>query len=506
MNFLKWFSIKGNKSTKQEKDPELDQTLDSLLEQMKMSKDFIYFVHGKGAQNIHCYYFKTLVDSKIVHRDILPYLNDESITTLEKIKASLPIEKIEITKDLKKIENKILTGSVLIKLNEKSKEAVLITAELKQAREVSIPEVEFSVVGPKEAFVESLDTNINLVRKRLPIPELRLDEFQVGKLSKTKVAVISIEGLTNKENLNTVIQRIKDIEIDTINDSSYITQLISDNRNSPFPQLIDTERPDRLASVLTEGKVGIIVNGAPHAIIAPTTLVEFFSAFEDYFLNWITASFFRLIRLFAVMFSILVTPLYVAVLTYHYELIPKDLLGILVTSRREIPLPPILEAIFLELAIELLREAGARLPTKVGQTIGIVGGIVIGTASVEAGLTSNVLLIIVALAALASFTTPVYKMGNTIRLIRFPFLFMGHLWGLLGVAVCFCFVLGHLLRLTSLGRPFLEPLYPPRIQDLKDAFIRLPLSFQSKRPVELQTEDTMRFNPKKAKDKKEIDE
>ncbi|MUK89191.1 spore germination protein [Ornithinibacillus sp. L9] len=472
---------------------------------MKASKDFIHFVHNKGSNNMYCFYFKSLVDSEIIHRDILPYVSDE-ITSLEEIKANVPIEKIEITTDIKKIQNQLLTGSFLIKMSERSEEVVLITAELKQSREVSIPEVEFSVVGPKESFVESIDTNINLIRKRLPIPELRLDEFQVGKLSKTKVAIFSIEGITNKENLNTVIQRIQDLEIDTINDSSYIAQLISDNRNSPFPQIIDTERPDRLASVLAEGKVGIIVDGAPHALIAPTTLVEFFSAFEDYFLNWITASFFRLIRLFSVMFSIMVTPLYVAVLTYHYELIPKDLLGILVTSRREIPLPPILEAIFLELAIELLREAGARLPTKVGQTIGIVGGIVIGTASVEAGLTSNVLLIMVALAALASFTTPVYKMSNTIRLIRFPFLFMAHLWGLLGVAICFCFILGHLLRLTSLGRPFLEPLYPPRIQDLKDAFIRLPLSFQSKRPVELQTEDTMRFNSKKAKEKKEIDE
>ena len=162
-------------------------------------------------------------------------------------------------------------------------------------------------------------------------------------------------------------------------------------------------------------------------------------------------------------FSILITPIYVAALTYHYELIPKDLMATLVTSRQEIPLPPILEALFLELTIELLREAGARLPTKVGQTIGIVGGIVIGTASVEAGITSNVLLIFVALAALASFTTPVYRMSNTIRIMRFPFLLFAQLWGLLGIVFCFCLLMGHLLQFTSLGRPFLEPLYPPRL-------------------------------------------
>ncbi|WP_163536266.1 spore germination protein [Gracilibacillus sp. YIM 98692] len=508
MRIHRWYK-KKKKNDNQQKDninPEVDDSLESLIKQMKVSNDFIYFKNDQSPQPIHLYYFMSLVDSEIIHRDILPYLNRESLTSLQKLKQELPIENIEITSDVNKIEQKVLRGSIIIQLDKSSTEVALIRAELNKAREVSLPEVEFSVVGPKESFVESLDTNLNLIRKRLPIPELQIAEYSVGKLSKTRVAVVSIEGITNEENVNTVKQRIQAIEFDTINDSSYIVQLITDNKNSPFPQLIDTERPDRIASVLAEGKVAILVDGAPHGILGPTTFIEFFSAFEDYFLNWITASFFRLIRLFAVIFSILITPIYVAVLTYHYELIPKDLVSILVISRREIPLPPILEAIFLEIAIELLREAGARLPTKVGQTIGIVGGIVIGTASVEAGLTSNVLLIIVALAALASFTTPVYKMGNTIRLIRFPFLIFAHFWGLLGVAICFCFTITHLLKLTSLGRPFLEPIFPPRISDLKDAVIRLPFNFQAKRPIQLQTEDTMRFKQNKAKDKREIDE
>jgi len=282
--------------------------------------------------------------------------------------------------------------------------------------------------------------------------------------------------------------------------------MISDNHNSPFPQLLDTERPDRVVSILAEGKIAVIVDGSPHVLIGPTTLVEFFASFEDYFLNWILSSFFRIIRLFAVSFSILATPIYVAVLNYHYELIPTDLLNNFVTSRREVPVPPFLEALFLEGTIELLREAGARLPTKVGQTIGIVGGIVIGTASVEAGLTSNILLIIVALAALASFTTPVYKMGNTIRLLRFPFLMFAEMYGLLGIVLCFCFLATHLLRLTSLGRPFLEPIYPPRISDLKDAFLRMPFSMMNERPKQLRTEQPKRMDEEKSRENKDIDE
>ena len=181
-------------------------------------------------------------------------------------------------------------------------------------------------------------------------------------------------------------------------------------------------------------------------------------------------------------------------------------MGTLITSRRVVPLPPILEAVFLELTIELLREAGARLPTKVGQTIGIVGGIVIGTAAVEAGLTSNVLLIIVALAALASFTTPIYNMGNTIRILRFPFLLFAQLWGLLGVVYCFCILITHLIRLTSLGRPILEPLYPLRLNDLNDGLVRLPFSRLAKRPQYLRSQQPERFNKKNAQKKKDIDE
>jgi hypothetical protein len=425
---------------------------------------------------------------------------------LEDAKLLLPIADVELTDDPAKIEPKLFQGNVLLTVKGDSKKYCFFSAKKGITRNINQPEVEFTVVGPKEAFVESLEQNINLVRKRIPIKELIVENVKVGNLSKTNIAILHIEGITNIENVNTVRQRIKEIEFDELIDSSYVTQIISDNKFSPFPQMLDTERPDRVAAVLAEGKVVVMVDGSPHALIAPTTLVDFFSSFEDYFFNWLLASFARLIRLFGVTFSIMVTPLYVATLTYHYELIPQDLLGPLIASRRAVPFPPILEALFLETTIELLREAGARLPTKVGQTIGIVGGIVIGTASVEAGLTSNVLLIMIGLAALASFTTPVYRMGNTIRLMRFPFLFMADLWGLLGLTVCFSLILTHLIRLTSLGRPILEPFFPFRLQDLKDALIKFPISKRVKRPFFLQTAQPYRYDPDAPKVKKDIDE
>ncbi|MGP4059651.1 spore germination protein [Halobacillus sp. H74] len=481
------------------------ESLESFLKTLGESDDFVrYQLSGDTSCTIS--YIKTMNEPKFINQQVLPLLKNTHLHSLEEMQRKIPIEKVEVTDQLDIIREKVMIGSVMIQLKELDEKVLLIPATSIEARDVGIPEVEFSVVGPKEAFVESLDTNLNLIRKRLPLPQLTISELNIGKVTKTRVSVVYIDGIVDPVNVETVKQRLNDIEYDQMIDSSFITQMIADNSNSPFPQLLDTERPDRVVGTLVEGKVAILVDGSPHALTCPTTVVEFFGAADDYFLPWHLASAFRLIRLFAVIFSVLSTPLYVAILTYHHEMIPGELMATIVSSRSDIPFPPILEVIVLELTIELLREAGARLPTKIGQTIGIVGGIVIGTAAVDAGLTSNVLLIIVALSALASFTTPVYQIGNTIRLIRFPFIIGAQLWGLIGISMCMVFFIGHLIKLQSIGRPFFEPIYPLRIIDLKDAFIRLPFSKQTERPILMRTQDSGRMDGKRAKAKRDIDE
>lgn len=493
---------------KDEQSEQQNQHVEEWEKELAKSNEYkkTFYFNQQSGKKFHFTFLSSLVDDKVLDNNALPPLLKGEFNNIDDVKKLLPITDVELSNNTADIAKKLLSGYVMLTIEGDTTEFAFISAHKQVGRSVTAPEIEFSVVGPKEAFVEAIDQNLNLIRKRLTIKELVAEEFNVGKLSNTKVAVLYIDGITNEEVINTVKQRINDIEKEEIADSSYFTQMIADNGNSPFPQLLDTERADRVTSSLAEGKVVILVDGSPQALIGPTTLTEFFNSFEDYFLNWILASFIRLIRLFAVTFSIMITPLYVAVVTYHYQLIPKDLLITLVTSRRVVPFPPILEVLFLEITIELLREAGARLPTKVGQTIGIVGGIVVGTASVEAGLTSNVLLIFIALSALASFTTPVYQMSNTIRILRFPFLFMAELWGLLGITIAFCFLLAHLLRLTSLGFPFMEPIFPFRKQDFKDALFRFPFKDQANRPKFLRADDPGRFSKKKAKMKKDIDE
>jgi hypothetical protein len=513
-NFFKQRKQKADKISKDDKQPEQDRSThekdaaEDWEKELTKSKDYkkTFYVNQKSGKAFHFSYLSSLVDDKLIDEHVLPSLLRGEFQEIKDVRNLLPVLEVKLSSNSSDIPQKLLSGNILLTLEGDTSEFAFLSVQKRVVRSVTAPEIEFSVVGPKEAFVESIDQNLNMIRTRLPVKELIAEELTVGKLSETKVLILYIDGVINKQIVNTVKQRIGDIEKDEIADSSFFTQIISDNSNSPFPQLLDTERPDRVTSSLAEGKVVILVDGSPHALIGPTTLTEFFNSFEDYFLNWILASFIRLIRLFAVTFSILITPLYVAVVTYHYELIPKDLLITLVTSRRVVPFPPILEVLFLEVTIELLREAGARLPTKVGQTIGIVGGIVIGTASVEAGLTSNVLLIFIALSALASFTTPVYQMSNTIRILRFPFLFMAELWGLIGITVAFCALLIHLLRLTSLGTPFMEPIFPLRMGDFKDALFRFPFTKQALRPQALRTRDPVRFSKQKATKKKDIDE
>lgn len=453
------------------------------LERLSQSNDFVHeHTALKEKEPFWISYYRTLISSDILHKDVLPYLQEQ--LPLEELKSRIPVQEIIFTRDADEIVQNILNGSLAIQKHQYDDECLLINIANSKFRDVGTATMETSAIGPQIGFIEELDTNINLIRKRLPVPQLLVKEMKVGELSKTRVAVLYMDGIADPENVNSVIQRIKDIQYDHIQDSSYIASMIEDNSNSLFPQSIPTERVDRVAAGLTEGKIIIAADGSPNLVILPVTLIESFIAMEDYSYSWIISNFFRLLRLTAMFISTLLSPMYVAILTYHYELIPARLLETLVGSRAVVPFPPFLEAIFLELMIEMVKEAGIRLPLKIGQSLGVVGGIVIGQAAVEAGLTSNVLLILVGLGSLASYTSPVYKFSNTIRFIKFPVIFLAQWFGLLGVFLAFQITAIHLLRLTSLGRPYLS-MYPIRNTSFQDLWIRLPFSKQKENPKTL---------------------
>ncbi|MEX0414355.1 spore germination protein [Bacillus sp. C30] len=464
--------------------PESDHihSLQDLIEKMKQSSDFVnYHTSDDETMPYWISYYRPSLDGEKLQKYLMPTLLERPCAPLEELKEHIPMSGITITNDLQKIEDMVLKGHAIIQLNQQDQKCMLANIAIDNYRAPTPPLNESTVIGPQEGFVEDIDTNINLVRKRLPVLDLHTKEMIIGEFSKTKVVMMYLDNLAEKDNVDFLEESLRALEYDQINDSAYIQELMGEK--SIFPLYINTERTDRVTKALIDGKIAIFVDGSPSVLLTPVSYFDFFISPEDYNVSWLYATFSRILRLIAVLFSICATPLYVAVLNYHYELVPSDLLETLILSRAQVPFPPLIEALFLELAIDLLREAGARLPMKVGQTLGIVGGIVIGQASVQAGLTSNILLIIVALSALASFITPIYKMGNAVRLLRFPFLAFAEIGGLFGISLGFIFLFTHLFRLTSLRKPY-ALFYPTRQQSFKDSWIRFPLTMIDTRDVQ----------------------
>ncbi|BFT70107.1 spore germination protein [Paenibacillus sp. P36] len=473
------------------------------LKRTSKSDDFMQSVMTIRQKLLHLSYYNSTVNHEMIHRDLLAAIqhSNTDIGDLNDLKNAIPLDGIYMSSNLDEITLRLLQGFIFIQMDQDLHEGLLINvADLERGyRENNLAENEYSVIGPKVAFVEDLDTNLNLLRKEIISVNLVFEEQIKGTMSKTRVVIAYIDGVVNPQHLNTVRQRLGDLDFDVIYDTSTIDQIISDNTNTPFPLFMSTERVDRMKVNLTRGHIAVISNGSPYVISGPTTFFDFFNSPEDFYLPWILGTFFRFIRFIAIVFSIFASSVYVSVMTYHYTIVPRALLGPIIESRMNVPFPPFLEVLFMEITVELLREAGARLPTKVGQTLGIVGGVVLGQAAVQAGLTSNTLIIIVSLSALASFVTPIFKMANTIRFLRFPMILLAAGWGGLGMIIGVMFLLGHLLRLKSLGTPYLVPLFPFRYKGLRE-FIRTPFSMNSERPGFLRSLKDKSYTVQKHKD------
>jgi spore germination protein KA len=321
-----------------------------------------------------------------------------------------------------------------------------------------------------------------LLRYRIPTPNIKIQNFVLGSETNTKVSVLYMDDIVNKENLDIVIKKIEKVDHLAFNDISILQQLMDDHPFSPFPQYHETVRPDIAVSGLLDGRIVVAMENSKGVIVCPVSFFELFISPEDYYNRWTTASLLRALRFFGFFLTIILTPTYISILTYHPEMLPFNVLLNLQESRGKVPFSPFMEVLFMELVIEILREAGSRMPTKIGQTIGIVGGIVIGTAAVEANLVSNTLIVIVAVSALLSFLPPNFIMSNSSRFVRYLFIFAAGLFGLYGQMIAFAWLFHHLLSLTSLNTPYLTPLIPRKWTDLFDSVIRMPTLFLKYKP------------------------
>jgi spore germination protein KA len=347
---------------------------------------------------------------------------------------------------------------------------------------ISDTDTESSVIGPQNAFTESLETNLSLIKRRIQNPNIKIRNFVLGSETNTKVSVLYMDDIVNKENLDIVIKKIEKVDHLAFNDISILQQLMDNHPFSPFPQYHETVRPDIAVSGLLDGRIVVAMENSKGVIVCPVSFFELFISPEDYYNRWTTASLLRALRFFGFFLTIILTPTYISILTYHPEMLPFNVLLNLQESRGKVPFSPFMEVLFMELVIEILREAGSRMPTKIGQTIGIVGGIVIGTAAVEANLVSNTLIVIVAVSALLSFLPPNFIMSNSSRFVRYLFIFAAGLFGLYGQMIAFAWLFHHLLSLTSLNSPYFTPLIPRKWTDLFDSVIRMPTLFLKYKP------------------------
>ncbi|MBC5636568.1 spore germination protein [Ornithinibacillus sp. BX22] len=498
------------KRNKENKDTIFPVTIDKLekllVDKFNNNPDLKFSKYNINDKKVAVFFIDYQVEIDKIQQSLLqPLLNMDKKITNSTLLYELPLNSGSTSHTLQDVLEKLVIGEVFIYIELES-EIVSFSMILKENRNVEKAETESLVLGPKISFTESLSKNMNIVRSRIISTDLVFEEVKIGHLSPRDVRLVYLKSIANEDDVNTMRQRLNELDVDEIEDTIVLKQFMEDSQTNLFPQFVETELPDRFTYNITRGKIGVLVENSPTAFIAPATLFSFLESTEDLYMRWQAGSFLRIMRFMAMIFSVLITPTYVAAVTYQYAIIPTQLLISIGQSRAAVPFPPIFEALLLEFLLELLREAGARLPTKVGQTMGIVGGIVIGQAAVEAGLTSNILIIVVAMSALSSFTTPSYLFGTTVRIIRFPLIVLAGILGLLGIAFGLCWLIIHMLRLTSLGRPYLAPLYPLQIKDFNKVFFRAPFNYSSRRAKTYRPKSIIRFNKKDAKQKRDIDE
>ncbi|MBU9714832.1 spore germination protein [Bacillus tamaricis] len=442
------------------------------------------------------FFIDGLVNEEVIDKTIIsPLITKSYESILDKTRPALGVYLSErITKHLvsnpsiatvSKFKDGIdglLSGQSLL-LVDFCEEAFLISTPGWDARSVNEPQTEPVIRGPKDGFVEKLSTNTALVRRRIKDPFFRIESLQLGERSKTEIAIGYIEGIVRDGLVDEVKQRLQDIKIDAIIESGYVEELINDAPLSPFVTVQGTERPDKVSAEVYEGRVAIFVDNTPYVLIVPTHFWQFLNASDDYYSHYLIGSFYRILRYIAFVVSLTLPSIYVMLVSFHIEMLPTPLAITIAAGREAIPFPVLIEALAMEIAFELMREAGLRMPKPVGQAVSIVGSLIIGQAAVDAGLVSPIMVIVVATTGIASFAIPNYDASYSLRLLRFPLLIASGTMDLLGFAAIFVIIIIHALSLRSFGEPFMSPILPMYGTDMKDTMVRMPWWSKKNRPT-----------------------
>lgn len=464
----------------------LKESLDILKKILGISNDVIYreFTFGSKMQ-IDCaiIYLDGMAKKAVINENIIkPLMYDSRLYNRESVlelgvlsiikKGMISVGDVIQTESVNEIIDGCLSGETVF-LMEGSKEALIIESKGFETRGVEEPKTEAVVRGPREGFCETLLTNMTLIRRKIKNPNLTFETVQVGVQTKTSVCILYLKGIVNPKLIKEIRERINKINTDAILESGYIEQFIEDAPYSIFPTIGNSEKPDIVAAKILEGRAAILVDGTPFVLTMPMLFIEGFQSSEDYYSRTYYSDFLRILRFLCFLISILAPTTYVILSTFHQELIPTTLLFTMAAGHEGVPFPAFIEASLMIITLEILREAGVRLPRPVGQAVSIVGALVIGEAAVSAGLVSPIMVIVIALTAVSSFVVPVYT--DVVSILRILFIISGSLLGIFGVGIAVLTVMIHAASLRSFGTPYLAPLAPLNTGDLKDTFIRVHL-------------------------------
>jgi spore germination protein KA len=466
----------------------LDENLQKIQTVFEESSDLIIREFKIGAdESIKAFIvmLNGLIDIKAVNADLIRPLmvlqhemnKNNAINVIKESALSVAMVKEGLT--FAEVTDAILSGDTVLFMEE-SNIALIAALHGWKSRNVDQPETTAVVRGPREGFVESIGTNMALLRRKMKNPALKFYQMQIGKQTKTTICVAYLKGIAYDNIVEEVKNRLQRIDTDSILESGYIESYIEDAPLSIFPTVGNSEKPDIVSAKLLEGRVAILVDGTPFVLTVPYLFVEAFQNAEDYYSRPFYATFIRWLRWLAFFFTTTTPALYVAITTFHQEFLPPALLITIAAAEEGTPFPSMVEALLMQTIYEILREAGVRLPRPVGQAVSIVGALVIGDAAISSGIAGAPMVVVTALTAISSFVVP--SLVDISTLARFILIILAGFSGLYGVMLGFIVFVTHQVSLRSLGVPYMSPLAPSTFSDLKDLFIRVPLWLMHTRP------------------------
>ncbi|WP_425497171.1 spore germination protein [Paenibacillus phytohabitans] len=446
---------------------------------------------GRGA----LIYVDGMQNDRILNMRIMQFLMYEipagPVSSAEIANQLLPFSQLNEADSVESFNKSVLFGHTAL-LIEGLPGGLLIELPGGANRTIGEPVSEALLRGPRLGFSEVLSENTSMLRRQGFSDQLEMKTYRAGNTIQRDIVLAYMKDIVNPELLEEVTNRIRKIDIDFLAESGYIEQLIEDNYLSPFQQVQNTERPDRVISALLEGRIAILLDGTPFALIVPVTFSMLLQSPEDYYERWLPGTLLRLLRFAAAFLALMAPSLYISFISFHPGLIPTELAITIIKTRQGVPFPSLIEVLILEIAIEILREAGIRLPKPIGPAMGIVGGLIIGDAAVQAGIVSPFLVIVIAVTAISSFSIPMYSAGITLRLLRFAGMLFAAVLGMYGTILFFLLICCHLTKLKSFGVPYLTPVSPFRLSDWKDLFLRAPMALMKRRPVMMKTKQDKR--------------